>query len=493
MKRILTCILITLVASPLPGENLGGSWGTAPKERAFYTITDIPIPDDIKIEATSFDVLPDGRLAVGTRRGQIWLIAGAFEKVPTPRYELYADGLDQIFGLSYAKEEDAYYVTQQTEVSRLKDTDDDDRADSFETLGDAWGFKAYHEFSFGSKRDPEGNIWVALGLTASYRSENKFRGWGMKVTPDGRTLPVCSGMRSPGGVGVNAEGVMFFTESQGPWNACCSIKEMKQGGFVGHPASFNWYPDAPGMGPAPIMPETNSRMGIERKRVKELVPPAVMFPYIKMGRSISGFSVDRSGGQFGPFEDQLFVGDYTLSVVMRATMEKINGVWQGACYPFREGFSTGLMANQFSPKGQLIVGGTSRGWPIRGTKSFSLERVDWTGKTPFEIKEITVRPDGYRFTFTKPVDRKIAANPDTYKTLTYTYAYRQGYGGPEVDHEEREVKSASVSEDGLHADITLDLRQDYIHEFDLSPLKSASGEQLVHVHAYYTLNEIPTE
>ena len=64
-----------------------------------------------------------------------------------------------------------------------------------------------------------------------------------------------------------------------------------------------------------------------------------------MGRSISGFRVDRTGGKFGPFENQIFIGDFSLSIVMRATTEQVNGVWQGACYPFREGLATGVLGH----------------------------------------------------------------------------------------------------------------------------------------------------
>ncbi len=157
------------------------------------------------------------------------------------------------------------------------------------------------------------------------------------MTPDGRMIPVCSGLRSPAGVAANAEGAMFCIESQGPWNGSCSLKHLKPGGFLGHPASYNWYPFADGIDAPAVEPNSNSRLRVEKRRVKELVPPAVLFPYIKMGRSISGFRLNQTGGKFGPFEDQLFFGDYTLSLIMRATTEQINGVWQGACYPFREG------------------------------------------------------------------------------------------------------------------------------------------------------------
>jgi len=63
-----------------------------------------------------------------------------------------------VFGLSYKN--GAFYVTQQTEVTRISDVNRDGRADRFETLSDAWGFRNYHEFAFGSKLDKEGNIWV---------------------------------------------------------------------------------------------------------------------------------------------------------------------------------------------------------------------------------------------------------------------------------------------------------------------------------------------
>ncbi len=94
----------------------------------------------------------------------------------------------------------------------------------------------------------------------------------------------------------------------------------------------------------------------EKNRVKQLVPYAVIFPYIRMGRSITAFNVDRTGGKFGPFENQIFLGDYTQSIVMRATTEQINGVWQGACYPFREGLSTGILHVEFTSGGNLLCG-----------------------------------------------------------------------------------------------------------------------------------------
>jgi len=505
------CVVAILLASTgtLHAEPLGEYWGTAEEEAKYYRIVEIPLPEELALEAGSFDVLLDGeskygRLAIGTRRGDIYLVSGAFDENPRTDFHRYAAGLDEVLGLSY--QDGAFFVTQQTEVTRITDTNHDGRADSFETLSDAWGFRNYHEFAFGSKLDEAGNIWVALCLSESYRSKVPFRGWCVKVTRDGKTIPVCSGIRSPCGIGPNEHGVMFYAESQGPWNGSCSLKVLEPGGFMGHPVSFNWYPlaaemDQPGstvlaerFARPPVEPNTPSRLMTERQRVKQLVPYAVVFPYIKMGRSISGFVVDRTGGQFGPFENQIFIGDFSLSVVMRATTEKVNGVWQGACYPFREGLATGLLACQFTPQGDLIVGGTNRGWPVRGPRTYAVQRLDWTGKVPFEVKQINARPDGFQVTFTKPVDRKIAAKPETYALRTYTHIYQQGYGSPEVDHTKPTVERARVSDDGLQVHLQIDgLVQGHVHDFDFQNVRSENAEPLVHANAYYTLNEIPRE
>lgn len=495
MVKIHYIVLVSTIAiAPLlrAEEDLGAMWGTAQEEAKYYPIVNIPIPRNVPMRPGGLEILPDERLAVGTRRGDIYFIKGAFDTPPNPEYHLFASGQDEIFSLSW--KDGAMTATTWAEVTRISDVDGDGVADNYDTLSSNWGYAEGHEFAFGSKHDPDGNIFVALGLSGSYESHNLFRGWVVKVTADGKMIPVCSGLRSPAGVGPNAEGAMFVIESQGPWNGCNSLKHIKEGAFLGHPASYNWYPYVPGMKAPDLEPKSESRMGIEKKRVKELVPPAVRFPYIKMGRSISGFRLNKTGGKFGPFDNQIFLGDYTLSLVMRATTELVNGVWQGACYPFREGLATGLMNVEFSPKGQLVVGGftTTRQWPVRGTEPFALQRIDWNGVVPFEIKEINIRKDGFLITFTKTVDKMIAAKPESYNITTYTHIYHAAYGSPEVDQTTPRVIQAVPSADGLSVMVQLDkIMEDHIHDFDLARITSPTGDHLVHNKAYYSVNEIP--
>src|SRR5260370_19480299 len=186
----------------------------------------------------------------------------------------------------------------------------------------------------------------------------------------------------------------------------------------------------------------------EAKRIPQLVPPAILFPYGKMGQSASGIDCDLSGGKFGPFDKQLFVGDQTHSKVMLVFLEKVNGRYQGACFPFRAGFGSGNVPVRFGADGSLFAGGTSRGWGSRGNKPFAVERLVWTGKMPFEIHEMRARPDGFELTFTQPVERATAGDPKSYRMSTFTDIYRAEYGNPEEDQTKPTITRALVGADG---------------------------------------------
>jgi glucose/arabinose dehydrogenase len=479
--------LITVAGGVAPAQ------AQAPKEDDYYKILRFPIPEYVSLEAGGLEWMPDGKLAISTRRGDIFLLDQPLTEEPEKAtFSKYAGGLHEVLGLSW--KDGWLYATQRCEVSRLKDEDGDGRADLFQTVSDGWGIDGdYHEYAFGSKFDKDGNLWVVLCLTGSFDSKNKFRGWCLRITPEGKVIPTCSGIRSPGGIGMNAAGDMFYTDNQGPWNGACSLKHLKPGKFVGHPGGNGWYKDTNGeLGPRPEDPKSGSRMMVEAKRIPELEPPAVYFPYNKMGQSAAGIAVDVSGGKFGPFKEQLFVGDQTHSTVMRVCLEKVKDHYQGACFPFRAGMGSGSLSLLFNKDGSLFVGGTNRGWGSRGTQPHSLDRLVWTGKTPFEILEMKAKHDGFELSFTEKVDAKTAADPKSYKLSTFTYIYQAAYGSPEVDQTTPEITQVEVSPDGLKARLIVNgLQEGHVHELQSAGVKSATGASLLHNMAYYTLNYIP--
>jgi len=464
----------------------------ATRESKHYEIVTLTIPAGIVMEAGAIEMMPGGKMAVSTRLGDIYMVEGAFENPPqNVKYTLFASGLHEVLGLAWR--EGWLYATQRGEVTRIQDVDGDGRGDLFQTYSQGWGITGdYHEYAFGSKFDRDGNMWVVLCLTGSFTSDTEFRGWGMRIGPDGKAVPMCSGIRSPGGIGSNAEGEFFYTDNQGPWNGTCALKQLKPGAFLGNPSGNKWYEMASHLGARPQDPKNPSRMHIEAERIPELLPPAVLFPYNRMGQSASGIACDLTGGKFGPFAKQLFVGDQTHSTVMRVYLETVKGRYQGACFPFREGFASGNLSLEFAPDASLVVGGTDRGWGARGGKPFSLQRLVWKGGVPFEIHELHAQFDGFLVTFTEPIDPVVGSQVGSYKLETFNYVYRADYGSPEVDQTHPTIKSATVSEDRKSVRLIVDgLQEGHIHDLRLPGVRSARGEPLLHPIAYYTMNAIP--
>jgi len=488
----LTLTILAWLASGASAQNKAKS----SPEDDYYRILSFTTPAGEVLEAGALETLPGGKVALGTRRGEIWILENAYDPDPAKvKFSRFAHGMHEILGLAW--KDGWLYVTQRPDITRVKDTNGDGKADLFEVYAEGWDVNGdYHEYAFGSRFDSKGDLWFALCLTGSFNSSSKFRGWAGKVTPEGKFIPTTSGVRSPGGIGLNAAGDVFYTDNQGPWNGTCGLKHIVPGGFVGHPDSFRWYAekDAAYLGKPPQQPKSGSRIVTEAKRIPELVPTAILFPYGKMGQSASGLDCDLSKGKFGPFAGQLFVGDQTHSTLMRVFLEKVNGRYQGALFPFRQGFGSGVVPVRQGDDGSMFVGGTNRGWGSRGPKPFSVERLVWTGKVPFEVHEMKATPDGFELSFTQPADKESLAQPGSFKLATYTYIYQSSYGSPEVDHSTPKIVSATPSADGLSVKLKVDgLKEGHVHDLSLDGVKSSAGQPLLHAKAYYTLNSIPAK
>jgi hypothetical protein len=482
-------------------------------EADYYKITTFETPKETGLEVGSIDLLPDGKLALGTRRGEIWIVSGAGSSDPSAvSYQLYASGLHEVLGLAYNPKDKNLYATTRYEITRLTDTDPDGRADVFENVNDGWGVSGdYHEYAIGSRFDPKGDLWVTLCLTGSFSSQVPFRGWALRITPEGKMIPTCSGIRSPGGIGFDTAGEAYYCDNQGPWHGSCTLQHLVPGSFQGHPGGNIWYDQAPNMGPRPVDPIPEAfqgdrgrkenrpggdpgRMVKERERIKELLPPAVYLVHGKIGNSASAIICDTSGGKFGPFAKQLFVADQSHSNLSRVFLETVNGIKQGVVFPFRSGFTSGLIGGRMDEEGRVFTGGSDRGWGARGGKPFCFEKCEWTGKTPFEVHEMRAKPDGFELTFTQSVNPSTAADVKSYSMREFTYAYREQYGGDEIDEILPKITAAKVAADGKSVRLTISpITKGHIHELHLDGVKNAEGQPLLHAVGYYTLNEIPAK
>lgn len=466
------------------------------KEEDFYTIQTVPIPEGILLEAGGMTFLPDDALAVSTRRGEVWIITNPYMKNGSrPHYRLFAQGMHEVLGLNYINGD--IYAVQRSELTRLRDLDGDGEADEYETVY-SWPLAAnYHEFSYGPVLDKEGNMIITLNLAwvgDHGESLSKWHGWMIKITPDGKMKPFAAGMRSPAAFALNNKGDIFYAENQGDWVGSGSITHVAEGDFVGNPASLVWshLPGSTVKLKKEDIPDTGEPKYDVARRVPGLKPPSVWFPHTILGISTAGLISYDTKGKMGPFEDQLFVGDQGQSKIMRVYLEQVKGVYQGVVFPFREGFSSGILRLNWGSDGSMFVGMTSRGWGSTGRAEYGLQRMVWNGKTPFEMKTVQARPDGFEIEFTQPVDEQSARNAASYRISSFTYKYHHNYGSPVINQGSCPIKAIAVSPDRLKVRLVVDsLRLGYIHEIKAEGVLSAERNTLLHDFGFYTLNRLP--
>ena len=474
----------------------------------YYSLENIATPKGLDPQVGGLDFLPDGRLVACFHRGEVYTYdSGKGE------WKLFADGLQEPLGIVAINDREVV-VMQRPELTRITDTDGNGEADQYKTVCDDFGMTGnYHEFAFGPARDARGNLYVGLNLAssgASIRPELRgefrhyglsregfkansygrasgrmytatpYRGWVLKITPEGEMTPFAPGFRSPNGVGFDLDGQLFVTDNQGDWLGTSKLFHVQRGKFYGHPASLAWTNEwKKGRNPLKV-----ASAEFDGKRTRG----TVLFPHGLMANSPTQPIPDSSGGKFGPFAGQLFVGEMNQPRIMRVMLDKVAGEWQGACVPFYDaaGLGTGNHRFVFGADGNLWVGQTHLSW-VGGQ---GVQRIKWNGKTPMEVESMKLLGNGFKLTFTKPL-AKGACHHDHFQFTRYYYEYRQGYGSPQLGTEAVQITGLKLLEGARTLMIYLDkLTPGYVYQLDLNNIAATDGSPLVNALVCYTLNRL---
>lgn len=487
-------VLLTLA----DGDALVRDFALQPLARPPYRVETLALPRAMVGEVSGVAFTPRGALAVTTRRGEVWMRA-----TDGARWWRFASGLYEGFGL-VAESESSLVVIQRPEFTRLRDTNGDGIADRYETLADGWGITGnYHEFTYGLVRDAAGNFYAASGLAQfrnagdfrwvrgplktdlfqpwtgagpvpdGHRSVAQFQGWAFQVTPAGKQIPFASGFRQPLGLGVSPDDELFISDCPGAWVPTATFTHVERDTFHGHPDGLKWHP------------EFKDRKLTPAELTALRRPPSVYLPRGTLGTSPGQPVWDTTGGKFGPFAGQVFMGDFS-SLIVRIDLEKVAGAWQGAVFPFLrgQGLRLGGMHNAFGPDGALYLGQTVRGW--RSTEgNEGVQRIAWTGETPAEIQTVRLRERGFVVRFTAAME---AAPPVTVRR--FRYLHHPLDGSLRTDEVAVPVTHAALSPDGLA--LTLDLLETqpgYVYELAIAQsARTRDGRALLNPIAFYTLN-----
>jgi glucose/arabinose dehydrogenase len=473
-------------------------WTLAPLAAAEpYRVETIATPPGLSAEVGGLAFLPDGRLAACFHRGEVY-----FYDPAQKTWSLFAEGLHDPLGLVALSSTDLV-VMQRPELTRLRDTDGDGAADEYSTLTADFGLSGnYHEFAFGPVLDREGHFLIALNTAsngAGIRAEVRgafnprsayspdhrmfscvpWRGWILRVSPEGAVTPLASGFRSPDGLGLDAAGRLWVTDNQGDWVGTGPLFHVEAGKFYGHPASLAWREGE--MRPPLEIPLEE----LDSMRTR----PAILFPHSILANSPTQPLLEATSGKFGPFAGQMLVGEMNRARLLRVVFDEVDGQVQGAAIPLLDGH--GLRAGNhrlaFAPDGSLWVGQTDHGW----VGAQGVQRLVWTGEPPRDVLTIKLTRRGFDLTFTRPLDAALAAAPASYRVRRYSYDYHRAYGSKQHDLEDVEVHTVHLSPDRTRVSLGFtDLLAWRLYELRLDALRTEDGAPLDNPLVCYTLNRL---
>lgn len=452
-------------------------------------------------EALGLSLTKNDTLVVATRTAGIWrLVKG--------HWYLFAEGTFDSLGV-VAEDDKGFTVvaSQKAELTRIRDTNGDGIADSYETLFDAHSYHGnYHSYMHGPVLGSDGAYYININLAdgndgSTYNAGGKYMGtagglpgWNIRVEPNGTFTTWASGLRSPAGMGNGPDGRLWYSENQGEYVGTSKIFVIEKDKFYGHPSSLV---DLPGM--TPDSPEIAWEK-VQDKREQAII----LLPHNRVANS-PGNPAWVTHKKFGPFENQMLMGDQTQSNLLRIAFQTVNGVEQGSVMPFIDGLESGVMRPLFLKDGSLLLGQTGRGWQAKGGHVASLQRVIWDGKTnPPAIKQMLATPTGFAIELTQAIDDKISAEDLKTLLMLESWVYRDApdYGSDELDLTIESIQSIAISDDRKTISFALaSLEQKQVHPQQTARVYHAQMNSKTlfdknaaeKMDAYYTLYQFPKQ
>jgi cytochrome c len=436
-------------------------------------------PDDFKPRVGGIAWLPDGRMAITTwdEIGAVWFVDGAQSgdksKVKLTRF---AAGLAEPLGIAVVGSR--IFVLQKQELTELIDTDHDGVCDRYRCVSQGWNVSPnFHEFAFGLV-EKDGWLYFNLAIAInpggrSTKPQVPGRGSTLRVNIEtGAVETMAHGLRTPNGIGLDAQGEIFLTDNQGDWLPSSKLLHLEKGAFFGSHAVL-----------------------LDDAKDLAVTPPVLWLPQNEIGNSPGNpAAIPKS---WGPYGGQLCHCDVTHGGVKRDVLEVVDGVWQGCVIDWSQGFEGGLNRISFGPDGALYAGGigSTGDWGQEGKHKYGLDRAQYNGRVPFEILSMSARTNGFELEFTHPLAAFNGWETENWNVEQWRYVPTTEYGGPKVDLETLVVRSVSISADRRHVALAVDgLKPDHVVALHVvGPIADEAGAPLWTTQAWYTLNRIPRD
>ncbi|MEM9328844.1 MAG: c-type cytochrome [Bacteroidota bacterium] len=431
-------------------------------------------PTSFQPKVGALDFMSDGSLLLTTwdSLGAVYRIEGlATNDTSQMTITQIAQGLDEPLGMRVV--DDEIFVLQKHELTKLVDTNDDWIIDEFVCVSNQWDVSAdFHEFAFGLEYHKEHfylTLSLAMRLMAQDRQQSQ-RGTVLKIDPtDGSFEPICHGLRTPNGIHFDQEGNLYVTDNQGQWLPGNKLIRVTQGAFYGN-------------------------RDVVREHGADIrdTPPTLWLPQDEIANSpTEPLQLETPS----VYRGQIIFGDVTHGGIKRAFIEEIEGIAQGAVFRFSQGLEAGVNRIRYDPSGNIVVGGVGMNgnWAWQN-KTFGLQKLEYNGRSTFEMVSVAIEEEAFRVAFTEPIDTLTRPTVASVSVEQWRYEPTASYGGPKIDWERLPVQDLNFSDDRLTMEVRVEglkaNRVVYL-QLDENDFKSQRGRFLWSGDCWYTINALP--
>lgn len=411
-----------------------------PRSTSAYVVDSLTLPEDNPyrswMRVGGFDFLPQGKAALCTWSGDVWICSGIDDQLQKLTWRRYAAGLFHALGL--VVKEGKIYVLGRDQITRLHDLNDDGEADFYECFNnDVMITENFHEFAYELQTDRAGNFYFSKGgpVRPGGNGWDKIvphHGCLLKVTPDGEKLEVVArGFRAPNGIGIGPQGELTVGDNEGTWTPTVPLNWIRPGGFYG-------VQDFADRSPKPTQRDN----------------PLCWFP--KDIDNSNGGQVWITSERFGPLSGQMLHLSYGACTLFSVLKEDVAGQMQGGVVPLPLAFDSGICRARFHKEDNALYLTGLRGWQTRAAAEGGFYRVRYTGQPYLLPTELHVTPGELTLRFAEPLDRESVEDIDNYAIEQWNYRWTSNYGSPHVKvsdpkqegYDDVEIDEAVLSDDG---------------------------------------------
>lgn len=361
---------------------------------------------DAMFHFSGIDFFEDGRAALSTIQGDVWIVSGLDDSLEQITWHRFATGLNMPFGLRIV--DGKIYISNEDELTVLHDRSGNGEADYYENFRNliSPGRGGWRQ-AFGLEVDDEGNFYFARGR--GHRDWDYANGV-FRISPDGKELErIARGFRQPWTMGISPEGNVTVTQQEGPFVPQTPIHmidlETRKGDFYGDMLTYS-HPSTDTLGPENYPRE----LGFE--------PPIVWLP--RHIDSSAGGQIWVHSDVWGLPRNQMLHLAWSKGGLMQVMVEQIEGDRQGGVVPLVQFEGMRPRTGRFSPQdGQLYV---------TGFEEKGLQRVRYTGKDVNLPVTLNAHENGLRIRFSDPLDTTQANNLDNFKVHRWNYSWSDYYG-----------------------------------------------------------------